>query len=367
MQQQKQICLQKQLSINYCPWLVARNDDNGDQIFYNIHEPQSCYRCRIPELVGKRIHECFHGWVILSNHHHTHWFLWNPATANSTLIRLPRLLMKSCPLERYLLSPPDVPGSILLLATEGKPNFVFCRLDHRERKSRLRWIKMSCAQQLSSITGRHDKIEILACLTSCCNGEVYAAAPAGDCVVKIVIVVKEKSVMISLLPFVNLPRPPNPSFGAVYSCRFLTGSSLELLVIFVGIADPHKLKPVDVCLFKLDISSMVWVEKEDLKDIVLYMEMDGDGFCRVIVSEFGGGYVHILHQRDKVVYSYNVKDKTISMSFLRHYLDLSPSNVAVWPMPDPEFRYYCLSSIPHHHLQYTCFTCYIYKPKCFKL
>ena len=118
----------------------------------------------------------------------------------------------------------------------------------------------------------------------------------------------------------------------------MTESSLELLVIFVGIADVKKLKPIHVCLYKLDISSMVWVEEEDLKDTVLYVEMFGDGFTRVVVSEFGG-YVHILHKRGKVVYSYNVKDKAISMSLSMHYLDLTPSYVAVWPMPNPEFRY----------------------------
>ena len=72
---------------------------------------------------------------------------------------------------------------------------------------------MSYVKQLSSITGRHDdEIEILSCLT-CCNGEVYALAPAGQCVVKIQIVVKEKSVMISMLPFVNFPKPPRPPSG----------------------------------------------------------------------------------------------------------------------------------------------------------
>ncbi|KAJ9568518.1 hypothetical protein OSB04_004484 [Centaurea solstitialis] len=301
--QQKQICLPKQTSVNYYPWLVAHNDDSGDQIFYNIHDPQSCYKCRIPELVGRRIQACFHGWFLLSNHHHTHWFLWNP---NSTLIRLPPLLLKSWT-QCCLSSPPGVPGSILLLGTLDKPNFVFCRLD-RERK-RLRWIEMSYAEQLRSITGRHDVIEILDFLT-CCNGEVYAASSRHCCVVKIHIEVKENSNsdMISLLPFVNSSYPPKPFGRAVHRTRIFIESSLEPLVIYVGYADVKRRKPIDIYLFKLDISSMAWVEVEELKDTSLYLEEVGDNVVGAVASEFGG-YVHIIHKEDKVVYSYNVKDK----------------------------------------------------------
>ncbi|KAJ9550294.1 hypothetical protein OSB04_014339 [Centaurea solstitialis] len=349
MQQQKQwICLPP-LSVNYYPWLVAFDHTNGDQIFYNIHDPLSCYRCRIPELVGKHIQACFHGWVVLSDPQQTHWFLWNPTAPPPRLICLPRLLLKQDPRnipyafpikECYLSSPPDVPGSILLLIRCDKPNFVLCRLDSSKKRKTLRWIEMSYAEQLSSITGYGmEMADTLACLT-CYNGEVYATV--STCVVKIHIVVKEKSVMISLVPFVNLPKPPNPSGVHPSSQKFLIGSSLELLVIFVGVVllDGLKLKPVNVCLYKLDLTSMVWVEKEDLKDTVLYVDMVGgyrSSACAV-VSEFGG-YVHILHKIDKVVYSYNVKDKTISKSFMR-CLDWIPSHVAVWQMPGPgpEFR-----------------------------
>ncbi|KAJ9551419.1 hypothetical protein OSB04_015464 [Centaurea solstitialis] len=325
---------QKHISGNCYPWLIAHDDDSGHQIFYNIHDVQTCYRCRIPELVGKRIQACFHGWLILSDDDHTNWFLWNPAVAaNSSLLRLPRLLpVESRPM-CYLSSPPDAPGSILLLARTDKPNFVFCRLDGK-RKS-LVWIEMPYAKQLSSITGRdEDKLVFL----TCCNGEVYAMAQHSFCVIKIHIVVKKKSVIMCLLPFVNLPKHPDSSGRAIVLVNFLIGSSLELLYISVGIADLTKQKPLHVSLSKLDTSSMVWVEKEDLKDTSLYVEMDGEVFTCAVVSEIGGGYVHILHKSGKTLHSYNVKDKTISMSFLMHYLDLPPSYAALWPMPDPEFR-----------------------------
>ncbi|GJY79392.1 hypothetical protein Tco_0485193 [Tanacetum coccineum] len=54
------------LSAKY-QWFVAKSpedDQEGtkDQFFYNIQDPLSCYHCRIPELLGKRIRGTFHGW-----------------------------------------------------------------------------------------------------------------------------------------------------------------------------------------------------------------------------------------------------------------------------------------------------------------
>nr|GEZ30941.1 Toll/interleukin-1 receptor (TIR) domain-containing protein [Tanacetum cinerariifolium] len=82
-------------------WCVAQNseakedDDTQVQIFYNLHDPMSYYRCQIPELLGKRIRGCFHGcWAILSSNHPRDimWSLWNPFT--SQIISLPPLIHK---------------------------------------------------------------------------------------------------------------------------------------------------------------------------------------------------------------------------------------------------------------------------------
>nr|GEZ45249.1 4-coumarate--CoA ligase-like 7 [Tanacetum cinerariifolium] len=64
--EQKQMCSSPicdrlpPLSAKY-PWFVAQDleaeDDIDVQIFYNIHDPLCHYRCRIPELLGKRIHD----------------------------------------------------------------------------------------------------------------------------------------------------------------------------------------------------------------------------------------------------------------------------------------------------------------------
>ncbi|GKE00438.1 retrovirus-related pol polyprotein from transposon TNT 1-94, partial [Tanacetum coccineum] len=61
---------------------------------------------------------------------------------------------------------------------------------------------------------------------------------------------------------------------------------------------------------------MTWEEMEDLKDVVFIVELASDCsiyYCPGTVTKLGG-YVHILDETDKILYSYNVKDKTISRS-----------------------------------------------------
>ncbi|KAI3720031.1 hypothetical protein L6452_20938 [Arctium lappa] len=284
----KQICDQlPPLSTNF-PWLVAQNleaeDDNQYNIFYTLHEPLSHYRCRIPELIGRRIRACFHGWMILSNHpHDIEWSLWNPVTTE--FIHLPRLILKDgvdiddihyC----CLPCPPDDPGSILLLMRYPKPNI------------------------LKSITGEEDSILFE---PTCCNGKVYALIAGSKdvyispCVIQVHIVVEEKEVVISLLPFVTTPDPVCAA-RCTRSCLFLKGSSSELFTIIMRLMNE---KPVDVYLYKLDMTSLVWTEMKELKDTVFFVDLASDdsiSWSPPIASKLGG-YIHIFHKTGKVIYS----------------------------------------------------------------
>ncbi|KAJ0670612.1 hypothetical protein HanOQP8_Chr13g0476521 [Helianthus annuus] len=318
-------------------WLVAQTleaeDMIGDQIFFSIHDPLSQYRCRVPELVGRRIRGCFHGWVIMSNHpYNVMWSLWNPLT--SKLTRLPPLNHEDGDISECCLpSPPDDPGSILLLTRKVKPTFVFCRLD-RKRK-RLRWTEMSYAKQLKNITGEDGSVHSL----TCCNGKLYALNTDGDdFLIEVHIVVKAREVVISLLPFVKLPSdnhvsgPYNSYFGP-----FLKGTCSGLFFVILY----FKWKLVcSVRLVKLDMTRKLLEEMEDLDDGICFLDFDCYN-VPVIPSELGGGYIHMLCEEDKATHSYNVKDKTLALSSMPR-LDLPPptsgesrtSYVSVWSIPE---------------------------------
>lgn len=322
MEQKQQLgaSCRDRLSVKY-PWLqVAQNleaevDDAKYQISYTMHDPLSLYRYQIPELLGRHIRGCFHGWVILSNNHphNVRWSLWNPYTCK--LIRLPPLILKDGDFESigqsFLSSPPyNDPTSVLMLTRTKKPTIVFCHLD-RKRK-RLRWKEITYTKQLRSIISGGGT-GFLHCLT-CCNGKTYALISGSRIVIQVGIAVKDKELVISLLPFGKLP------YTFYNHCNFfkpyLKGYCTKLFYIMLGFEEVANKRLGVVSLFKLDWTSMIWEEMEDLKDVLIFVDLALDcsiSYRHAIASELGG-YIHILGDMGKIIYSYHVKDRTISIS-----------------------------------------------------
>ena len=123
--------------------------------------------------------------------------------------------------------------------------------------------------------------------------------------------------------------------------------------------------PADVYLFKLDVTSIKWEELQGLKDwdlndlnyawwenndhldfkhsLHIWEEIDGlkdanlfldrsrdqsVSYSRVIASELRG-YIHIRGKMGKTIYSYHVKDKTISLFSIPSPI-LPTSHVSIW-------------------------------------
>ncbi|KAJ0958429.1 hypothetical protein HanPSC8_Chr01g0038881 [Helianthus annuus] len=319
------------LSSNH-PWLVDHNleeDDNRDHIVYTMRDPPTQRRCRIPSPLGRRIRGCFYGWVILSNHpHNDMWSLWNPET--SKIICLPRLITEYAVLcsDTYgvfasgtiqqccLSSPPDDPGSIFMV-TAAEYTLFFCRLDCKRK--RLKWVEMSYAQQMRSIAGCDS---ILYCLT-CCNGNVYALnnVPGNRVVIHLDIVVKDKGIVISLLPCLKLPA--FYEYRYMYDCPnsvvFLKGCCTELFCIKLGLnkrGHVEKQSFGGVCVFKLDMTNKRWEQVEDLNDATFFLDLahDCSAFYSPTIASELGGYVHFLDKSAKVTYSFDFKNKTIALS-----------------------------------------------------
>nr|XP_043610000.1 uncharacterized protein LOC122581785 [Erigeron canadensis] len=360
------------LSANY-PWFVVQDmDDNMDvHIFSTLQNPLYKYQCRIPDLIGRRIWRCFHGWLILSNHPHNNvWSLYNPSTSN--VISLPPLILKDGDYQSIseccLSAPLDDPNSVFLLTRVNKPTFVFCQISRRIKKSlrkKPRWTEMSYSNQLKKFTLDG---ELLYSLT-CCNGKVYALnsdSVMSEVFIQVDIVVKDSEVLIKLLFFGT-----NPSlsfFRCKHWIHFLKGSGSELFYIAVGFLDENKKTPDDVLLFRLDLTRINWEEMEGLKywDMtgLTYDDLDNFGiddfqylqiaksmwdkvqdlkvanffvnlgrdnsisYSPAIASEFGG-FVHIRDKIDNVIYSYNVNNQTIILCPLSSPL-LPTSHMMLW-------------------------------------
>ncbi|GKC58271.1 hypothetical protein Tco_1085869 [Tanacetum coccineum] len=317
------------LSTKYA-WLVGQKlepeeDETVDHIFYGLHDQQPHYRCQIPELLRKRIRGCFHGWMILSHHpDNVIWFLWNPMTSKT--IRLPPLVLKDGDSESieqcYLSSPPDDPNSYILLTRTDKPRVVFCKLERK--KKRLRWIEIPFNKQLMSLIGDDDAI--LHCLTYC-NGKLYALTRSDRqiCVIHFDIMVKDDGkVVINLSQFVERPSY-HLNNGCTCTRYFLKGGCRELFYISLGFDSEETERLLNVYLFKLDMNSMIWKEIEDLKDAMLFVDLHHHcsvSYIPAIDLELAG-YVHILGKEGKVIYAFNTKDKTMSLSSISY---LVPTN-----------------------------------------
>ncbi|PWA86169.1 hypothetical protein CTI12_AA142720 [Artemisia annua] len=325
------------------PWFVAQNleaedDDTQGQIFYNLHDPMSHYRCQIPELLGKRIRGCFHGcWVLLSSNRprDVMWSLWNPIT--SKIINLPPLNRNGSSGDNdyigyYCLSaPPEHLNSVLLLTRADKPNFVYCRLGRRKD---IRWTESTYAKQVRIITGCDGLLHSL----TCCNGKVYAfisdSIHRNLLLVEVKIVVNDRKrkklgeVVITLLPILEIPCPN--FIGCFNISMTMKGSCTELFIIVIGLKDKRQTVVV-VTVFKLDKNNMTWEEVEDLSDTILYVNLARNSAPfdspAISSSEFGG-YIHILPDNRKIIYSYHVKDKSLSsMPYLA-----GTNHVSVWAM-----------------------------------
>ncbi|KAK9058796.1 hypothetical protein SSX86_023639 [Deinandra increscens subsp. villosa] len=310
------------LSANH-PWFVDHEkfeDDTKDHVFYTTMDPLTQSRCRIPSFLGRRIRGCFYGWVILSNHPHNEmWSLWNPVTCK--IIRLPRLISKVGDIFEpcCLSSPPGNHGSIFMLTTK-KHTIVFCRLDCNRNK--LKWVEMSYLKQMRSIVDRDGFLRSL----TCCNGKVYALTMEGSnfLVLLIDIVVKGRETVISLLRYSKIPS--HFLNDCMTHIAVLKGCCTELFYVELGFREVcHVTNETvgGVCVFKLDMMNMRWEEMDDLKDASFFFDPAHGYSVYYNSSSQLGGYVHFLDKSGKVIYSYDYKNRTITLSSMPTSITMS--------------------------------------------
>ncbi|PWA44234.1 hypothetical protein CTI12_AA531030 [Artemisia annua] len=176
---------------------------------------------------------------------------------------------------------------------------------------------------VKKVTGGVDGI--LQCLT-CCNGKVYASVITGELVVELSIVVKDTGVAINLLSLLDLP---DPSVNGHRRHSYLVGTCKDIFCVCLDL-DEVADTIYYVYLFKLDMNSKTWEELEDLKDATISLEIYDYLYPEFHSRSELGGYIHILSENERI-YSYHVKDKTISLSSMPCCL-VGTSHVSTWAM-----------------------------------
>nr|GEW19355.1 hypothetical protein CTI12_AA475860 [Tanacetum cinerariifolium] len=305
------------LSSKY-PWLIAKSIEEDekhnaqDQFFCTLNNELPHYRCRIPELLGKRIRGYFHGWVILSNHPYNNiWSLWNHVT--SKIISLPTLVLEDGDYESIrqscLSAPPDDPSSILLLTRTNHVcpfDYYGCGGDNQYLKgssTELFYIEIAFDEETFDEESENttEKKPTDVCLfksdMTCINWEERECFKDWD------------------ITSVNTRVP---------GCDDLEDSSSEDSVrsseIWTNYYRPE-----------MDMSRKVWEVIDDLKDAIFFMDVSCDysvSYSPVVTSKLGG-FIHIRGEMGKTIYSYNVKDNTISLSSIPSPM-LPTSHVSMW-------------------------------------
>nr|XP_043610158.1 uncharacterized protein LOC122581906 [Erigeron canadensis] len=204
---------------------------------------------------------------------------------------------------------------------------------------------MSYAYQLKRITWNGRSLHSL----TFCNGHIYTLSD-DNCihpfVIRVEIVVKDRLVVVQLLPFVTLPFLP--TYRCFKRLHILAQSRTELFYIAVGFRRRTDKTPGDVYLFKCNMISVhgkvfecftnwdmsgvkqvdggycsmiyrleetqqVWEEAKDLNEGIFVVGL-GHGHSEFYNSAIGlkiGGYIHFHDKVDKLIYSYHFNDKTI--------------------------------------------------------
>ncbi|XVF03878.1 hypothetical protein REPUB_Repub05bG0031000 [Reevesia pubescens] len=273
--------LVKTLGSNY-PWLVfPRYEDVSRQTFCSMSQPFKSYGKSTSKFRINRILGHSYGWLIISSKtikkptiQREFIFLWNPVSSES--INLPPLDLR--PDQEIsngsLLSPPCNPGSMVLVFESIVKSFIFCKLGDKK------WPKK----------------------------------PANETDMETQIIDDETS-----------------------RCNFLLCSPVNYKDELYAHVD-GKLQVIDQILdieiFRLDSVTMEWSKVKSSKDRAFFLSTNGSYAisCPTNKSGLEGGFVYFTRGTDRILYSFNIENKSISVSL--PCKNLPPWSAPFWYMPD---------------------------------
>ncbi|XVF70663.1 hypothetical protein PTKIN_Ptkin11bG0180400 [Pterospermum kingtungense] len=316
------------------PWLVFPHwEDESHQTFSSISRPFNSYvksssKSRIKEVLGHS-----YGWLIISRKTITKptirqefIFLWNPASSKS--IKLPPLDLK--PDQRIssasLLSPPGNPDSVVLVFEKIVKSFIFCKIGDEN------WTKIPAKETDAKMQIIDEEPSNRNRSISCCpvnyKGRCYVALRKK---LKVIDQVNPKHIMLKSL---NCKLPPLNSSSSVLSRKYLVESCGELCFIYITMGGLNSRQVLDIEIFSLDSITMEWSQMKSSKDRAFFFSMNAPYAISCTANELGieGGFVYYTSGRDKILYSFNIDDRSISICLPGK--NFPPLSRPFWFMPD---------------------------------
>ncbi|EOY12366.1 Uncharacterized protein TCM_030890 [Theobroma cacao] len=247
---------------------------------------------------------------------------------SSELISLPPLDLK--PDQRIttgsLLSPPGNPGSMVLEFEEIVKSFIFCELGDKkwtEIPAEEMDVKMQIMDNEPSARNR-----LLCSSPVNYKGKWYVPMSRK---IKVIDQVKPKHMVLRSLNCMI----SNRSWYSYCEDRYLVESCGELCVIEVTWGGVNACQVLNIEISRLDFSTMEWSQVRSAKDRAFFISNFSVYAISCPANESGieGGFVYYTVGTDRCLYSFNIEDKSISVSL--PWVNLPKSwSTPFWVMPD---------------------------------
>ncbi|GKV43383.1 hypothetical protein SLEP1_g50681 [Rubroshorea leprosula] len=317
------------------PLLLFLSKDEEKMCFSSIGDEKHHFvQTTPPELHGKEVQAYYHGWfILLDKENQQRWIwslwyqekrysLWNPLTFES--INLPPLTLKAkreigfC----ILSSPPGNPDSMLILYETKDPSLIFFRIGIAIGYKQ--WIHQTIKLML-------DKYDVLT-NPVICNRTLYCHTFSRPKLVKIELGMPDFRLPLTLF------EECIPSFGedSIMFSNYMIESCGELFLIYLvkrasvdGQQSP--LQVISVEVFGLDFSAMVWNKVESIKNRAFFVSVISSFSCPV--TSLPESHIYFTLPMDKSLYSFNMDDKTVSVSLAGPNFPISCCS-PIWIMAD---------------------------------
>ncbi|XVF87403.1 hypothetical protein PTKIN_Ptkin18bG0117500 [Pterospermum kingtungense] len=288
-------------------WLISSGDKEK---FWHISMPLDE---SIPNSHKKTVWTCSYGWLLVSqekqakaneSYRSYQFCVWEPES--SKVIDLPPLKLN--PKQRIcaatLLSPPDNPGSTVLLFDDVLRYFIFYKFSDKQ------WTKRWFGKEMEDIG---DESFINKNYIAHCDGKLYAATLSYDSLM----VIEETRPKVFKLKPLNCDLPsacfssPAPSNCPSDYLLDYFGQPCFVEVLWGGVNQQH-LVGINVSKLEFRGDGMDWIKEKSAEGRAFFLSDNCSFSCLVDEPEIDGGCIYLC--ANNRVYTFNIEDQSVSVS-----------------------------------------------------
>ncbi|GKV37366.1 hypothetical protein SLEP1_g45408 [Rubroshorea leprosula] len=296
------------------PWLVSVHEEDYEKMTLCLIADGISIVRKVPYGYQNRdiISTSYQGWLILSDQKER-YSLWNPLTLE--FIHLPPLALRNT-----LHTKEEIRGAVLtspltsnhnhestvILVEQNVPSLFFCKLGVGGDQRCLHW-----TQRFITVNHKVDADNYLRNPVNC-NGRLYSQFNRF----KLIEVDLHSEGLGFASRWLDMPRPKYMQ-DSVKVNGYLFESGGELFAIhlsLISVTIPWE-EVISVQVSRLDVPANGWNKVESLEDIAFFVSAFSSFSCPALIgSGVEPNHINFQFLGDKSLYSFNMQDKTVSVS-----------------------------------------------------